>query len=405
MKNLDSIRENLKEISKNVIAAVRENDEEKVTTALQAYADLQNELSNSLELQELKQALDSNVLTARGIRTITSEERQYARAFIEAVKSTDPKQAITNLPKALPTTIINTVLEDIKTDRPLLNEIDIRPGGLNFKSIFSQSGVTAATWGAVTASIVTEIANDLKVIDGTQKKITAFLPIPKAIIHFAANEEWLTTFIISTLTESLGAGMEKAFLKGTGKDEPIGMNRNLDGAVTGGVYPVKTAVSLTEITAQSYGTLLSNLAKVGTNKYRAVNEVFFVCNPVDYLKKVNPATTVIAADGSYKNGVFPVPTKVYTSGELSEGEAIIGLGKRYIAVTSESPDGAIHYDDSCQFLEDNRVFTVKSYGDGRPKDNNAFVLVNIANLKPKSLVVTVSNPSSGTSGTSGTPNS
>ena len=47
-----------------------------------------------------------------------------------------------------------------------------------------------------------------------------------------------------------------------------------------------------------------------------------------------------------------------------------------------SKEGKIDYSDQYQFLEDNRVYLVKLYANGFPMDNNAFLYLDIADLKP-----------------------
>ena len=43
------------------------------------------------------------------------------------------------------------------------------------------------------------------------------------------------------------------------------------------------------------------------------------------------------------------------------------------------------------FLEDNRVYTTKMYGMGRPKDNNAFQYLDISKLKALPMKVEITN--------------
>lgn len=114
-------------------------------------------------------------------------------------------------------------------------------------------------------------------------------------------------------------------------------------------------------------------------------------NPVDYIKRILPASTVRATDGSYKNNIFPYPTKVVQSAVLDEGEAILGIAKNYFMGIGAGSSGKIEYSDEFQFLEDNRVYTTKMYGMGRPKDNNSFQYLDISKLKPQSLKVEVTN--------------
>ncbi|OMK58976.1 hypothetical protein [Clostridioides difficile] len=53
--------------------------------------------------------------------------------------------------------------------------------------------------------------------------------------------EWLDRYVRVVLTESISLGLEMGIVAGTGKDQPIGMMKDLKGSVVEGVYPDKTA--------------------------------------------------------------------------------------------------------------------------------------------------------------------
>ena len=100
-----------------------------------------------------------------------------------------------------------------------------------------------------------------------------------------------------------------------------------------------------------------------------------------------PATTVLNGSGLYTNNVFPVPTEVFQSAELEEGKAIICLPKEYFMGLGSSKEGNITYDDSNQFLEDNRVYMIKTYANGRAFDNTISVVIDISELDPAYITV------------------
>lgn len=71
--------------------------------------------------------MDSNVLTARGVRRLTTEEKTYYTELIKAMTASDPKQAVANLDLSLPETVINAVFDDLSTRHPLLSKINFIP--------------------------------------------------------------------------------------------------------------------------------------------------------------------------------------------------------------------------------------------------------------------------------------
>ena len=60
--------------------------------------------------------------------------------------------------------------------------------------------------------------------------------------------EWLDNYIRTILYEALANGLEDGIVNGTGKDEPIGMTKQVGDnvTVTAGVYPDKAVVKITK---------------------------------------------------------------------------------------------------------------------------------------------------------------
>ena len=50
-------------------------------------------------------------------------------------------------------------------------------------------------------------------------------------------------------------------------------------------------------------------------------------------------------------------------------------------------EGRIEASDHAKFLEDKRVYLIKAYANGMPKDNSSFLVLDISDLKPASLRV------------------
>ena len=341
------------------------------------------------EYGDLRQTQDAAVLASRGIRQLTSEEKVFYQTWIDASKSPNPQQALVDIQKAMPETIIDSVIEDMQEAHPLLSAIDFINCQGAIKMIVNADNIDLATWDALTTAIATELAGKIDTMDMTLAKLSAFIPVAKDML--ALGPVWLDNYVRIILSEASAGGLEKGILKGSGKNQPIGMCKDLDGAVTQGVYADKTKVKLTTLEPVEYCAAVAPLAKKPLGGYRTVPEVMLVVNPVDYIQKVLPSSTVRATDGTYKNNVFPYPTKVVQSAVLDEGEGIMGLAKKYFMGIGAGSSGKIEYSDEYQFLEDNRVYITKMYGMGRPKDNNAFQYLDITSLKPMPLKVEVTN--------------
>ena len=334
------------------------------------------------KLADLQQEMDSRILTARGVRQLTSQEHTYYQKLAEAMGAADPKQALANLDVVMPETIIDSVFEDLRTNHPLLSKINFMYTGAAVKMLMNTNGYQEAVWGKLTAEIVKQLTSGFKEVDTTLFKLSAFLPVSKAMLDLGP--VWLDKYIREVLYEASANGWEVGIVSGNGKDKPIGMMRQVgdDVVITAGEYPKKDAIQLNAIDPNTIGNLLGMLSMDTNGKARQVKEVIFIVNHQDYFTKVMPATTLLAPDGTYRNDVMPYPMSIIPSGAVDPGEAVIGLAYRYFALAGTAKDGKIEYSDHYHFLEDERVYLIKLYGNGMAKDNNAFLLLDISNLQP-----------------------
>ena len=388
MKNLDTLNQKKAEILARINQAVHDNDEE---AFVNAFTEFSENIQDAV-IQEARgeiQAQDVNILSARGVRQLTSEEDQYYRAVIEAMRTPNPQMALSELDVVLPKTTIDAVFEDLEHTHPLLDAIQfVNTSGL-IEYIVNTNEKQLAAWGTLTAEIVKELSSGFKKMDMRQNKLSAWIPVAKSMLDL--RPVWLDRYIRILLAEALAYGLEDAIINGTGKDQPIGMTRQVgdDVTVTGGVYPEKTAVAVEAFDPVTYGRLISGMAKTPNGNYRAVGEVLMIVNPVDYLEKIMPATTVLRPDGTYASNVLPFPTKIVQSAQVAQGKAVIGLAGRYFMGIGTEKSGRIEYSDEYKFLEDERTYLVKLYGHGQPLDNTAFVVADISKLKPAAYKVEV----------------
>lgn len=374
--------------------AVRENNAEAFAAAWDGMCQVigqEMRAEYDQRFQQLQETMDSRVLAARGVRQLTSEERNYCNKVIQAMKSNDPKQALANLDVVLPKTTIDSVFEDLRTNHPLLSKIDFIPSAGIVELIVSKSGRQEAVWGDLTDKIVGEVTAGFQKVSTTLLKLSAFVMVCKSMLD--VGPEWLDGYIRECLYECLANGMEAGIVSGDGNKKPIGMNRQVgDGVtVTGGVYPEKAAVKINDFSVDTVGNLLSMLAVDPEGKARLVQNVLMVVNPIDYYQKVMAATTLLAPDGTYRRDVMPFPVDIVQSPSVTPGRARFGLGKRYFACAGTTKDGKIEYSDHYRFLEDERAYLIKAYANGMPKDNNAFLELDISELRPVAWKVEMAN--------------
>ena len=93
-----------------------------------------------------------------------------------------------------------------------------------------------------------------------------------------------------------------------------------------------------------------------------------------------------------KTSTMPYPMTVIPTPALESGQAVLGIANRYFAAAGTSTDGRIEYSDEYRFLEDDRMYLIKVYANGMPKDNNSFLFLDISELQPLAYRVTSVTP-------------
>lgn len=393
MINIEKLLQQKAAIVAKINQAIKDGSEEAFQAAFLEFTDVLQEAVMA-EAKGLIQAADNQVLAGRGVRALTSEETTYYQKVISAMKSTNPKQALSEFQEILPKTIIDAVFEDIIEDHPLLGAIKFENTAVLVEYLYStMDGRHLAFWGKLCDEIVRELNGQFHKLDMSQTKLSAFLPVCKAMLDLGP--AWLDRYVRTILAEAIANGLEDGILNGAGSeaDEPIGMIRDLEGNIAPGVgYPAKQAVAVTDFSPEAYGALAAQLAVNRNGLYRKVTNLLMVVNPIDYLNKVMPATTYMTPNGSYVNNIFPIPTTVVQSAYVPEGKAVLGLGRRYLMAMGTGKGGRVEYSDDYRFLEDERVYLIKLYGTGRPLDNTSFLYLDITGLKALVPQVFVLNP-------------
>lgn len=384
---------NEKECIKQLVSAMKSGDEKAQQVAWEA---LHNSIAEQIktDFSDIQESHDSAVLAQRGYRQLTSRENKWYQKVIDAMRSPNPKQAFTaiigsdNEEDLMPTTIIEDVYKNLEEEHPLLKAINFQHVGYITKWILNDHSAQNAVWGQITDEIVKEITSSFKVVDVDQNKLSAYAIIELGMLDLGPT--FLDGYIRTVLAEAIYAGVEMAIVSGSGVNEPVGLIKDIHEGVsysstTG--YPDKAKVKITSFAPEEYGKVLATLATTESGHKRKFTEVGLIVNQTDYLTKVMPATTLLNANGTYVNNLFPFPTTVYVSNALEDGAAVLFLREEYFLGMGGSKNGVIEYSDEYKFLEDQRVFKVKQYGAGRAFDNTSAVYLDISGLSPAYITV------------------
>lgn len=387
MKSKDVKELERKELAKKFNEALKSEDTEQVA---QAFAEMAGKIQDEVLEQAKNSAgveqMDAAALSARGLRQLTSAEKKYYEAVITAMKSDAPKQALANLDVTMPKTIIEDVFDSLKAEHPLLSAIDFVDSTYVTEWILNKNGKQKALWGEITAEYEKELSGAFEKMDMVMFSLTAFLPVAKSMLDLGPT--WIDSYVRQVLQDAMYVGLEEGIVCGTGVKMPVGMTKDINAEhADGEPYKDKEAIKVTMFTPEVYGGLIGRMAVSRNDRPRSVGSVLMIVNPVDYWRRVMPSTTVQRPDGTFANDVLPYPTTVIQSEEMPQGKAVIGIAKQYFMGIGTGKDGTIEYDDSYKFLQRERIYAMYLYGNGKPKDNNSFLVLDISELKPAAYTV------------------
>lgn len=367
----DKVKSNLENSIQAMYAALNSEDEKQLETAVNNYsvaladsmkADVQKEVSRFENARA-----DESIMAKRANRfQLTSDEKKF---FAEAVE----KQTVEGLDEVFPKTIIETIMEDLAQEHPLLSEIDNRYTEATIKYIYADHAEATAYWDVIPADIRQILIGSFKSLDMSVAKLSGFIALPKG--YFKLGPNWLAQYVTTFLREVMAATLEEAVINGDGKVKPIGMMRKLSGAVDG-VYPEKTAVPITELTPMSLGGPRALLAK----EKMLNGKISFVANPVTLETKINPNLFFQnKVDGSWKELPLPNGEQIIPSYAVPEGRAIIGNLKNYLLAVAG--DVEIKKYEETLAIEDMDLFIAKMFSNGLAKNPNAFVVLDVSGIQ------------------------
>lgn len=329
------------------------------------------DMMNSV-IKEAKQAKDEQwderVLASRGIRILTTEEKKFYNAAIE-VASFD------EVSKLMPATIFERVFEDLEKEHPLLSRVNFQTVGATTNWVLRVPGATTAYWGDVCSNIQEMVDEGFRTVEQGMFKLSGFLVVCKAM--FELGPEWLDRYVRTFLQEIVSDELENVVVNGTGNKQPIGMVKDLEGAVTAGVYPDKTPVVLNDFTPTTIGAeILAPTTKGGTRRYTGVT---LIVNPLDYATKFFPLGAKQKDDGSWTYDNFGVPgLEIIQSPAVPLNRAISGKPKDYFMGVASSQ--RIESTDVLRMIEDQRLYLVRQLANGRPLDADSFTVFDITNI-------------------------
>ncbi len=213
MKSKDLKNASRTEIVQALNAAMAAGEPEQIAQAMEYLAEnIENEVMQAAKDMVNIEQLDAQALAARGLRQLTHAEKDYYEAVSNAMRSSDPKQALANLTVTMPETIIESVFEDLAQEHELLRIVNFQTMTARVKWILNKNGRQKAKWGSLTAEFTKELEGEFEVFDATMYALMAFMPVHKSILDLGAT--WLDAYVRAVLKEANAVGLEEAIVAG-----------------------------------------------------------------------------------------------------------------------------------------------------------------------------------------------
>jgi hypothetical protein len=368
----------------NAISAKEDATPEQVNDALEAYVTAIAEDAGKqvrAEYEELKSVTDNRVLEARGIPTLTAEETKF---YNEVSKAGGFDKDL-----VWPETIFEKVFEDLEKDHPLLRLINFQSTVGKVKVIRSRrKGV--AVFGPLHKDLEGQLDAEFDSTEYTQLALTAFMLISNDTLDLGPR--WINRYVQLSLREAVSDIWEVKIVTGTGNNEPIGLLKDLDGAVTGGVYPDKASAGT--LTFKDSATMVKEFAKVlktaskythrigdndtdGETKYRKVSgKVYLIVNPVNYYDIVARVTTQNANGVFVSNLPFISQDHIIESLDVPENKLIAFIDGEYDATQSRPEKIAVYKETFA--MKRATLYAIDMLGNGQPTNNDAAQVYDIA---------------------------
>ncbi|MBT2196644.1 phage major capsid protein [Bacillus thuringiensis] len=346
--------------------ATQEGTAEEQSVALNSMIEaLATDVRTDILNQVNESMVDRSIMQSRGANVLTSEEMKFFNAVVEegGFKSTE----------TLPKTTQERIFDDLVEDHPFLQHIGLENLGAVTEFIYGDPE-GAAVWGPLFDGIKGQLNATFRKDSISQLKLTAFIPLANDMLKLGP--VWVERYVRTMITEAMKVGLERGFVAGTGKNEPIGLLKDPSGSVVNGVYPDKKPVgTLTFEPGRKTINELKGVVKLLAKKLNAdgsdadrpkniAGKVVMVTNPFDTFD-IQANATIQNAAGVYVTSL-PFNPILTESVFVPQGKVLFFVKGQYVAAMGGT-EPIKKYEETLA-LEDATVYIAKQYATGKPKD-------------------------------------
>ena len=327
-------------------------------------------------------------------------ERDDVKDFLVRVRGFKGQQrAVTGAELTVPEVVLDLLRDNLHRYSKLITKINLKP--VPGKARQNVAGtIPEAIWTETVGSL-NELAMLFNQVEVDGYKVGGFVPIPNSTLE--DSDLNLANEILDVLGQALGFAIDKAILFGTGAKMPVGTATRLaqtaQPAYWGTHAPAWTDLHSTNIQkidpssmtpAEFFAALTLKLFIAKPNYSNG--ERWWVMNSNTYAVILAKSITFNAAGAlvATANKTMPIiGGDVVLLEFMADNDIIGGYGSLYLL--AERSGSQLASSDQVKFIEDQTVFKGTARYDGMPVIGEGFVMVNIANTAPTTVVAFASD--------------
>lgn len=304
------------------------------------------------------------------------------------------KRAVTGAELNIPEVMLDLLRDNLYRYSKLITKIRLKPVAGKARQNIAGT-VPEGIWMEAIGKL-NELSMSFNQIEVDGYKVGGFIAIPNSILE--DSDLNLANEIMDALGQAIGLAVDKAILYGTGTKMPLGIATRLAQTVKPADWginaPAWVDLSVTNLLKVDGGTLTDTkffaalMLALGTAAPNyAVGGTFWAMNRKTRMTLISKAVTFNAAGAivAGQNNTMPVEGgDIVELPFVPDNDIIGGYGSLYLL--AERAGSQLAVSDQVKFIEDQTVFKGTARYDGAPAIGAGFVIVNIANAVPTTVV-------------------
>ena len=321
-------------------------------------------------------------------------KQEDVKEFLGGVRRMAQTRAVEGGGLTVPVVFLDLIAENMYRYSKLLNRVRVR--NVRGEARQTIAGLAPEAIWTEMCGAINELTLGLNQITVDGYKVAGYIPVCNSL--FEDSDIDLASWVIEMLSESLGLAKDKAILYGTGNKMPLGIVTRLAQESQPSDYPstAPTWVDLSEsnvitingpsLDGAKFWSALTVAAGNTFTRYSRGRQ-FWAMNSKTYAQLRSKAITFDLYGNLVANipGVMPIINgDVDVLEFIPDGDIIGGYGDLYL--WAQRSGMQIEASREVQFIQDNTVFRGKERADGTPVIAGAFVLININNTSPTTVM-------------------